>query len=239
MKLSFVIPAFNEESSIGSCIESIQAELKRNPCDAEIIVVDNASTDKTAEVASAYAGVAVVREPVKGLVAARACGYAASSGELIANIDADNRLPEGWVTTVLAEFARSCDVVAVTGPLIYYDLSPWYRFLVRVYYFLAYIAYFATRRLIQGGNFVLRRNALDAIGGFNKELSFWGEDADIARRIAQHGVICFTLRLPIYSSGRRIAKSGLLETGYLYAKNYFWIIFTGHPRTQTRQKDIR
>ena len=47
MKLSFVIPAYNEETCIGDCIESIAREIEGSPRDVEIIVVNNASTDAT------------------------------------------------------------------------------------------------------------------------------------------------------------------------------------------------
>ena len=73
----------------------------------EIIVVNNASSDRTREVALGYPGVRVVDEPQKGLTFARQAGFAASTGELIANVDSDSRLTPGWVQTVLKEFAPS------------------------------------------------------------------------------------------------------------------------------------
>jgi glycosyltransferase involved in cell wall biosynthesis len=57
VKISFVIPAHNEAPLIGACLESILAEIAIFPCEHEIIVVDNASTDSTSEIAKKYAGV--------------------------------------------------------------------------------------------------------------------------------------------------------------------------------------
>ena len=57
MKLAFVIPAYNEEALIGKCLESVVAEIARSGADAEIIVVNNASSDRTGEI-----------PPVSGLV---------------------------------------------------------------------------------------------------------------------------------------------------------------------------
>ena len=75
MKLSFVIPAYNEEAYIGKCLESIIKEIERTGQDAEIVVVNNASTDSTGAVASFYPAVIVVDESHKGIVCARDAGY--------------------------------------------------------------------------------------------------------------------------------------------------------------------
>jgi glycosyltransferase involved in cell wall biosynthesis len=103
--VSFVVPAFNEEALIASCLAAIQAEIARTDCRAEIIVVDNNSTDDTRHIASSIPGVIIVDEPQRGLVQARRAGYLAANGELIANIDADNILSEGWLHTALMEFS--------------------------------------------------------------------------------------------------------------------------------------
>ena len=52
--VSFVVPAYNEEALIGSCLTAIIAEISRTRCRAEIIVVNNGSTDGTCTVASSY-----------------------------------------------------------------------------------------------------------------------------------------------------------------------------------------
>src|ERR1700687_698667 len=116
MRLSFVVPAYNEEAYLPACLESILAQTKDLGDQIEIIVVNNASTDRTREVALGFPGVRVVDEMRKGLTFARQAGFAASSGELIANVDSDSRLTEGWVKTVLAEFAGDAKMVALSGP---------------------------------------------------------------------------------------------------------------------------
>ena len=82
MRLSFVVPAYNEETYLPACLESILAQTRELGDDVEIIVVNNASTDRTREVALGYPGVKVVDEPRKGLTFARQAGFAASKGEL-------------------------------------------------------------------------------------------------------------------------------------------------------------
>ena len=163
MKLSFVIPAYNEESYLGRCLESIIREIESSGRDAEIIVVNNASTDGTRAVAASYPPVTVVDEPRKGIVKAREAGYLAAKGDLIANIDADNMLPEGWLERVFREFSKSEKLAALSGPLIYYDLSLLYRFQTRAFYVVGYFTYllnhFILRKggMLQGGNFILRK----------------------------------------------------------------------------------
>ena len=59
---------------------------------------------------------------------------------------------------------------------------------------------------MQGGNFVVRRDALQKIGGYDTNISFYGEDTDVARRLSKVGHVKFTFDLPALSSGRRLAK---------------------------------
>lgn len=74
MKLSIVIPAHNEEGYISNCLDSLNRYIVGDPKLLEIIVVDNASTDKTAEIANKFSGVRVVSEPRKGANYARQKG---------------------------------------------------------------------------------------------------------------------------------------------------------------------
>jgi cellulose synthase/poly-beta-1,6-N-acetylglucosamine synthase-like glycosyltransferase len=92
--------------------------------------------------------------------------------------------------------------------------------------------------MLQGGNFIVRRSALEAIGGFNTDIDFYGEDTDIARRMQEAGRIKFTFRLPMLSSGRRMAKEGLIATGLRYAVNYMWILLFKRP-FHTKSTDVR
>ena len=106
MRISFVIPAYNEVERLPQCLLAVERELAHTPCDAEVIVVNNASTDTTGDVARSYSYVIVVDEPNKGLVRARNAGHQASTGDIVAHIDADTMLTEGWLETVLKEFER-------------------------------------------------------------------------------------------------------------------------------------
>ncbi|HEX4104097.1 MAG TPA: glycosyltransferase family 2 protein [Candidatus Paceibacterota bacterium] len=244
MKLSFVIPAYNEENYIGDCLDAILRETRGAPYDTEIIVVDNASTDGTAAAVAKYPEAKLVREPQKGIVKARRAGYLAATGDLIANVDADTRITPGWVKKVMDAFAKDPKLVALSGPFIYYDVSWKVRAVTRFFYYFGFSFYLMNRfvfrvgSMLQGGNFVVRRSGLEAIGGYNAALDFYGEDADIARRMNKVGKVRFTFKLPAYSSGRRLSKDGSITMGIRYALNYFWMIFFKKPFTMT-STDIR
>ena len=238
MKLSFVIPAYNEEKFIGKCLDSIFKEIASKVYDIEIIVVNNASTDRTKEVAQSFAGVKVVDEPHKGLSRARQSGFLASSGDLIANVDADTLLPTGWVEKVFNEFSRDPKLVALSGPFIYYDLSKGIKFWVRLFYFVGYLGYVFNHyilhvsAIVQGGNFILKRSALEQIGGFNVKFDFYGEDTDIAHRISKVGKVKFTFKLPMYTSGRRLRGEGVVTMAWRYLMNHLWTLIFRKPVTK-------
>lgn len=239
MKISFVIPAYNEEAILARCLESVQKELERTPCEAEVVVVNNASTDRTKEIAESFIFVRVVDEPVKGLVAARQAGFIATTGELVANIDSDVELPEGWLGKVLDAFAKDASVVALSGPFIYYDLSAYTRFLVKLFYGLAFVTYivnqyvFRVGAMLQGGNFIIRRNAWVKAGGYDTTISFYGEDTDVAKRLSRVGKVRWTFSLPVYTSGRRLRAEGVVRMSIKYTVNFLWITWFGRPYTRT------
>ena len=247
MKISFVIPAHNEEASIRACLSAIIRSIAKAPAgiETEIIVASNASTDATSAIARSFSGqgVVVVDEPRKGIVWARNAGYQASSGDLIANIDADTVMPEDWVASVAKAFSSDKDMVAFSGPHYYYDASWFTRISSMLFYALGYVVsrvlqVFSGGAMLQGGNYVVRRSAFEQIGGFDTSIDFFGEDTDVARRISKVGKIVWTFSLPMHSSGRRFAKEGIWTTGVRYGLNFLWITFAGKPFHDTHN-DIR
>jgi len=243
-RVSFVVPAYNEERLLPACLAAIQAEIDRNGCDAEVLVVNNASTDHTARIAAATPGVILVNQPIKGLVQARSAGFDAATGELIANIDADTLIPTGWLDRVLAEFDRSPRLVVLSGPYDYYDVPVHIRAAARVFYAVGFMTYVFNKRvlgvgsMVQGGNFVLRRDVLAGIGGFSDRFTFYGEDTDVASRMSKVGDVKFTYALMAKSSGRRLQGDGLLMTGVRYSANYLWATYLRKPFT-TAWNDYR
>jgi len=175
MNISFVIPAHNEEKMIGQCLASVFKEIEASQTyfidtKVEVVVVDNASTDRTREEALKFKNVTVVRENLKGLVYARRAGWVATGGDIVANIDADTMLPPGWLQKVMSEFEKDKHLVALTGPYIYYDLNTLQNMIVKIWYFPGWLFNLISQPLgravmLQGGNFVLRRDAWERAGG--------------------------------------------------------------------------
>jgi len=237
--VSFVVPAYNEEALIGVCLAAIEAEISRTRCRAEIIVVDNGSSDATRQIASTIPNVRVVDEPQRGRVQARRAGCLVSKGKFIANVDADTILPEGWLCTALAEFSRRPDLVALSGPVTLYDLRKSARLVAAGFYRGVYVIHLLSRLLARcgsvmlGGNSIVSRRALETAGGFNPEFRFWGEDAELAHRLSRVGVVSFTPALRALSSGRRFAGEGLFKVFWRYSANYLWTHLFKRPFSST------
>jgi glycosyltransferase involved in cell wall biosynthesis len=243
MKISFVIPAYNEAGYIQKCLDAIIRETRgRN--DVEIIVVDNNSTDRTGEIVSKYSEVKLIHEARRGANRTRETGFQVSQGEFVAFIDADTEMPHGWVEQAEREFIKNKKIICVSGPFIYYDLPMRIRALVRVFYYLAYLTYLGGRiflrraTVIQGGNYIVRREALKAIGGHNADITFYGDDTDLAVRLSKIGIVKFSFKMPILTSGRRLAKEGAFTMGLRYTLNNFWMVVFRRPFT-TVSREIR
>ncbi len=247
MRISIVIPAYNEEAVLEPCLKAVEravAFAHLSPEECEILLVNNASTDGTRDIALKFPAVRVVDEPRKGLTRARQAGFAASSGELIANPDADTQMPRDWIAHVLAEFSGDPWLMALSGPPLYYDLPLAKRILVEMLIMIAFVSYlinyYVLKKggMLQGGNFVVRRSALESIGGYDTSIEFYGEDTDIARRVSKIGKVRWTWTLPMYASGRRLMAEGVMTISYRYTLNYLSTLFIKRPVT-VAYRDIR
>src|SRR5688572_27598110 len=101
MKVSLVIPAHNEGAYLGQCLLSA---LSQSVPFSEIIVVDNNSSDGTAEIAKSF-GVKVLKQRHQGVVHARNLGFDSARAEILARVDADTILPTDWNARVTKTFA--------------------------------------------------------------------------------------------------------------------------------------
>lgn len=238
MNLSVVIPAYNEEKYIGGCLEELITQAGNDIF--EIIVVDNASTDRTAQVAKKYKGVKVVQEVRKGLTRARQAGLMAAKGDLVAYIDADTHIKPGWFHKVIREFEKNKRLVCLSAPYSLYDVSQWKRVAMWTYWnILAYPTYMLLMKyMVLGANFVARRSVLLKIGGFDETIEFYGEDTDIARRLHKIGKVKFLRKSLVTSSARRMEAEGWLKIGLKYTTNFITEVLLHKPATQ-EYKDYR
>jgi glycosyltransferase involved in cell wall biosynthesis len=118
MKVSVVLPVFNEEKYVAKCLTSLENQIV--PAD-EIIVVNNNCNDQTINIAKKFK-VRIVKESKQGISYARNRGFNEAKYEIIGRIDADSILPRDWVKRVKHDFAKY-KIDGLTGPVIFYDFS--------------------------------------------------------------------------------------------------------------------
>lgn len=119
LRISIVIPAYNEENHLAACLDAIAAQTLPP---YEVIVVDNNSTDNTTAIASSYPFVRLLTEKRQGVVHARQAGFDAARGDIIGRIDVDTHIAADWVETLVRIF-QNPDVQSVTGSVHYYDIA--------------------------------------------------------------------------------------------------------------------
>ncbi len=236
MKITLVIPAYNEEERIEACLGSVLKNSRGSF--HEIIVVNNASTDRTQELAEKM-GVRVVIETKKGTGHARQCGLEHATGDYVAYIDADTLMPEDWVDKIHTVFKKHPEIVCLSGPYRYYGSGRFHDILLNsMWYITAPLTYRIAGFMIVGGNFVARREALLKIGGFDRTIAFYGDDTDTARRLSIVGKVMFRMNFFIYTSSRRFQREGFLKTNIVYALNFIWPALFKRPFTKKNQ-DVR
>lgn len=133
--VSVVIPVLDDARELRICLELLSRQT-RPP--HEVVVVDNGSSDDSAEVARA-AGARVVAEPRRGIPHAAATGYDAATGSVIARLDADSRPGPDWIARIAEAFGDPA-VAAVTGPGSFHDVPRVARGLAGVVYLGSYYA---------------------------------------------------------------------------------------------------
>jgi glycosyltransferase involved in cell wall biosynthesis len=211
LKISIVIPAFNEERLIAEtlrCVHAAMAAFARRGWETELIVCDNNSTDRTAEIAR-EAGANVVFEPVNQIARARNRGAEAASGDWLVFIDADSR-PGAELFGDLAEQIQSGRCLA-GGATVRLDghypkagaVTGLWNWISRTFHWLA-------------GSFIFcDAAAFRNIGGFNNEL-FASEEIDLSRRLktlarAERKEIVILHRHPLVTSARKVQLYTLRE----------------------------
>ncbi|MFF3273132.1 glycosyltransferase [Streptomyces chrestomyceticus] len=180
--LTVVIPAHNEASYLPRYLPTVLASLERwqetNSEQGEVIVVDNASTDATADMAASF-GVRVVGESVRNISRVRNIGAAAARGRMLFFTDADVALPLEAIATA----AAAMDSGAVGGaiPPLYTPKRLGARLLC---------AYWDHYRTTHGGAQGVAQfataTAFKEIGGYREDL-FMSEDTEFFARLTAHG----------------------------------------------------
>jgi glycosyltransferase involved in cell wall biosynthesis len=242
LSISVIVCAHNEARYLPACLYSILAQTR--PPD-DILVVNNASTDETRAVARRVPHVRVVDEPCKGLVVARETGRRATTGDVLVYLDADCRAPLTWLERIEARFERDRDLIALSGPYRFYDWDWWGRVLIRAYDFtLAPATQLLVKHLLRvgtvfyGGNFAVRRHALEWIGGFDTSIEFHGEDTNLGRRLFAVGKVGLFHDCYLHTSARRYVAMGKGTVFRLYVRNFTSELLYHRPKDATHL-DVR
>ena len=217
MKVSVVIPAYNEEVLVGACIDSLRAQDFDG--ELEIILVDNASTDATAAIGRAH-GATVISEPERGYSRALARGFRAATGEVIASTDADTVVPVDWVSRLAREYETHPDVVAVGGEIVF--CQPNGRAKVFTEWLLPILNRLDRKNPegphLWGANFSVRRATFLEAGGWNVDVNLQ-TDTELSERLRRFGRVVLLEDLPVYTSSRRWNRS-LFWSLFVYATNF-------------------
>jgi len=217
-RISLIVPAKNEEAFLKACLDSIE---KQTVPPVEVIVVDNASTDKTKDVVLSYSGVTYVYESRPGLPQARQAGLEKASGDWLLYVDADSQLPIDYVAQIQRAIAENHDAVAVTNPSGFYDGTRLLTFFIRLFFFnFSLLERLKFVRFIFGGSFAVHKKTLIELGGFNTDIHFYGEDTDLTRRMQGAGRIVYVRDVWNSTSARRYLDLGFWKTVWHYASVY-------------------
>jgi glycosyltransferase involved in cell wall biosynthesis len=182
MHLSIIIPAFNEELLIEACLKSVHASLVANAkpdLTSEIIVVDNNSTDNTAELAR-RAGAQVVFEPVNQIGRARNTGAAVATGDWLLFVDADSILNPGLLGDIL-RLIEEGRIVGCGSAIKMQDLPWWASGVLRLWTATSVLFRWAAGALV-----VSRADAFRDVGGFDQEL-YAADEITLSEKLKKWG----------------------------------------------------
>ncbi len=222
MHLSIITPAFNEERLIEKCLQSVYTSLAANEkpnFSSEVIVVDNNSTDNTANLAR-KAGATVVFEPINQIGRARNAGAAVASGDWLLFVDSDSLLNPGMVADILQLIAEGKSVGC--GSTMRMPDSPWWGNII----LHSWTGISMLFRWASGALVVCRADAFREVGGFNQEL-YAADEIDLSQHLKKWGKkrgLKFSIltKHPLETSSRKLQ----LYSGWEIVGQFFQVLLS-------------
>lgn len=221
VKISIVVPAFNEERLLGASLAQIKTAagaFGRRGWEVELIVCDNNSTDRTAEIARA-AGATVVFEPVNQIARARNSGAAAATGDWLIFVDADSH-PGAELFADVAEQIQSGKCLAGGVTVRLDERHFWADCVTQLWNFAS-----RSRKLLAGSFIFIEAAVFRQVGGFSHEL-FVAEELELSKRLKQfargrgRGIVILH-RHPLVTSARKMRLYTMREHFRFFAKAIF------------------
>jgi glycosyltransferase involved in cell wall biosynthesis len=221
--ISFIVPAYNEEHELAATISAIRTAAVDEEQPYEIIVVDDASTDATPEIASA-AGAKVIPINRRQIAASRNAGARVAQGDYLFFVDADTRISRAHINGGLAAleggYAGGSARVAMDG-----FVPIWGRMLLRGFSSL----YFGLNLGAGAFLFTTRRN-FDLVGGFDEQY-FAGEEVYFSLELKKLGDFK-VLREPVITSARKLRMYPARD----FLRNFFGVILRGPRGARSRAR---
>lgn len=222
--ISFIVPAHNEARLLGATLDALHAAaLSVEEC-YEVIVVDDGSTDATAEIARQH-GARVVAVVHRHIAAARNAGARQALGERLFFVDADTVIDAMVVAAALHAMRHGATgggaAVGLSGAVAAHER--WAAAL--------FVRLFRATRIAPGCFIFCTRAAFDAVGGFDQSY-YAGEDVVISRALARHGRFVI-LRQAVLTSARKLRTFSVAEHLRLAAR----FILRGR-RVLTSRRDL-
>jgi len=204
MRLSIIIPAYNEEKYLPETLKRIAAALSFADCDSEVIVVDNESEDETRQVAE-NAGAKVVSETVHNIGKVRNTGAENASGDVLIFVDADTLVPD----TLFRKIAQAMEDEKCFGGAVSVEYGEFTRKWLK-YYFWGWQFWENILNTKQGATQFCCRAAFHKIGGYNETI-YMGEDVEFYWRLTkyarhQQGNLFFIQNPKVKTSARRYSQ---------------------------------
>jgi glycosyltransferase involved in cell wall biosynthesis len=207
-KISVVVPARNEQDLLPECLAHLREQSLGG---FELIVVDSASTDRTAEVGRSW-GARVVSLPDPGVGRARQAGFDVATGTIIATTDADAVPPEDWLERLVAPF-RDPAVVCSFGTIRLTREGLWMDAGQAIFSGFQGLNLLLGRPLCCGANFAVRKEAFMDVGGFHRGRTCpdEGEDIRLARKLQRKGKVVLLPDLAMAVSPRSFGRERALR----------------------------
>lgn len=204
-RISVVVPALNDSPMLARCLVALAAQTRQAD---ELVVVDNGSTDDTADVARA-AGARVVTEPLRGIFPATSAGFDAATGDIIARLDADSVPPADWLERIDAAFAAEPALDFLSGPGDFYGSTRLVHWLAETLYIGGYV-WFVGLLLghppLFGSNLAMRAGAWTRVRGtVHRDLREIHDDLDLAIHVEPDQGVRFDKSLRVGVSARPFA----------------------------------
>lgn len=209
ISLSFIVPSKNEAKVIGRCLRSIERICE----DAdEIIVIDNQSTDGTADIARHHARVEMLSSDAATVAGVRNEGARRARGSVLVFIDADCVVGVGWRTALVSALADT-QVVATGGGLTFPEDGTW----VEKAWMCGWAAPSGPVRFISTANLAVRRKAFEELRGFDESLET-DEDTDFCRRVRS----TFGSPALLAKAGMTVVHLGSARTVVEHWRRQYW-----------------